>query len=134
MVVVIDSDKSGPDDDLKPHAQRLLDEIDDEDGIVWITAGREMENYIDGQKLQDALKTLHPHLYVKEGKTGPFDHAFYFFRKNSKEPNRNETYKNGDKVGAASLIAECAPDFTVLDLGERVEQLVTFLKYVNGLS
>lgn len=134
MVVVIDSDKAGPDDELKPHALRLLDEMNDEDGMVWISAGREIENYVDGQRLQDALKTLHPQLYVKEGKTGSFDHAFYFYRKNLNDASRNETYKHGDKVGAASLIAEGDADFTVLDLAERIQELVGFLLRANGLS
>lgn len=134
MAVVIDSDKSHSKDSLKPHAKRLLKEMDNEGGMVWISAGRELENYVDGNKLQEALKTLHPELYVKPGKTGQFDHAFYFFRKSAANTDRNETYKKGDKVGAASKIAEHEADFTILDLRERIGQLVEMILRANNLQ
>ncbi|WP_342070399.1 AAA family ATPase [Yoonia algicola] len=134
MAVVIDSDKSHPNAELKHHAIRLLKEMDDAGGMVWVTAGREMENYIDGKKLQDALRELHPQLYEKPGKTGQFDHAFYFFRKNPKDPARHVTHKNGDKVGAASIITKGEADLTILDLRERIEELVAMLLRANDLQ
>ncbi len=133
MAVIIDSDKSHPTDPLKPHARRLQDELKKEGGMAWITAGREMENYVDGQRLQKALKGLHPKLYVKPGKIGQFDHAFYFYRKNPAKPGRLETYKNGDKVGAATIIANAPADLSILDLRVRIEQLVHYVSQANGL-
>ena len=74
----------------KPHAQRLLEELGAGGGQAWVTAGREVENYVDGARLQEVLKQIHPKLYVAAGKTGPYDHAFYFYR----DDQKGVTYKS----------------------------------------
>ena len=45
-VVLMDNDKSYESDELKPNVQKIVDEVKAMDGIAWITAGREIENYI----------------------------------------------------------------------------------------
>ncbi|MCE8471717.1 AAA family ATPase, partial [Rhodovulum sulfidophilum] len=42
LAIVIDSDKSSAQARLKPAAQRLLDEMQDSECVVWITKGREI--------------------------------------------------------------------------------------------
>ena len=135
MAIVIDSDKDRADAPLKPHAQRLVDEMSEAiGGMVWITAGREIENYVDGERLQSALKELHPKLYLEPGKTGQFDHAFYFFRKNPDDLNRRQTYKDGNKVGAASIVCKGEPDVDVLDLREKLQELTRMIRRANGID
>ncbi|MEM9436238.1 MAG: AAA family ATPase [Pseudomonadota bacterium] len=133
MAIVLDSDKSHADDELKAHVRRIIEEMHGDGGMVWVTAGREIENYVPGDDLQSALEALHPKLYVKRGNTGQFDHAFYFFRSSAKDPNRNEIYKNGDKVGAANIIAQSEANLGILDLRERVDELVAMIKRANNL-
>ncbi len=134
MAIVLDSDRGRADDPLKPHAQRILDEMEDDDsGMVWITKGREIENYVDGEKLQAALQKLHPNLYIGAGKTGQFDHAFYFYRKDPDKPEQRKTHKDGNKVGAATAICADAADLDVLDLRERVEALTAMIREANGM-
>lgn len=91
MAIVLDSDKDSPDRDLKEHAERIVTEMSKSGCIAWVTEGREIENYIDPDKLQLALKKIHPTIYAKPAKTGKFDHAFYFYRKN--EGSNNSIYK-----------------------------------------
>lgn len=134
MAIVIDSDKASADEELKPHARRLSEELERDNGLVWITAGREIENYIDGVRLQNALAQRHPKIYVKACRTGQFDHAFYFMRKDPKRPGKNITHKEGDKVGAASIIAEDDADLDILDLRERIGDLVAFILRANSLQ
>nr|WP_306045011.1 AAA family ATPase [Nioella sp. MMSF_3534] len=134
MAIVIDSDIEHEGGSLKPHAQRLVDEFDGHKGLVWITEGREIENYVDGTKLQSALQGLHPQLYKSAGKTGSFDHAFYFYRDDPEKPGRNKTYKMGNKVGAAEIICSESADLSILDLKERVEELVAMLQRANGME
>lgn len=133
IVILIDSDRNSETDSLKPHAQRIVDEMRDSYGIVWITEGREVENYVDGAILQDALKTIHTKLYKAPGKTGKYDHSFYFFRDDPKNPGRNSTYKDGDKVGAAHIVCQKSADLDMLDLRERMSELVALLRKANGL-
>ena len=99
-----------------------------------MTAGREVENYIDGAKLQAALKRLHSGIYRAPCKTGPFDHAFYFFRDNPKKPGERQTFKEADKVGAAAIVCEGAADLDILDLRKKIELLVAMIRKSNGLS
>ncbi|OAN78224.1 hypothetical protein A8B82_10815 [Sulfitobacter sp. EhC04] len=133
MAIVLDSDRSKPQDELKPHAQRIVDEMSKGSGVVWITKGREIENYLDGDTLQAVMKDVHPQLYKKAGKTGPFDHAFYFYRKDPDNPGRNKTHTTGDKVGAAALICDQSADFAPLDLNERIEEIVAMVHSANNL-
>ncbi|WP_128253739.1 AAA family ATPase [Falsirhodobacter deserti] len=134
MAFVIDSDRESELSSLKPHAERLQREMRSGGGVVWITAGREMENYIRGSRIQDALKVLHPKLYCAKGNTGPFDHAFYFFREDPKKPGKRVTYKDGDKVGVATIICSEEADLDVLDLRDRVDDVVAMILRANGIQ
>lgn len=133
MAIVLDSDKGADDDELKPHAQRIVEEMSEGTGVVWVTEGREIENYVDGGELQSALKILHPRLYKKAGKTGQYDHAFYFSREDPKNADRLMTYKSGDKVGAATLICDKPAELDNLDLRDRIDELVEMIHKANDL-
>lgn len=133
LAIVIDSDKNSPQSRLKPAAQRLLEEMKDSESIVWITKGREIENYVDPTVLQEALKTLHPSIYLKPDKVGPYDHAFYFFRKNARKAD-DGVYTKGDKVGAALKVCEKPADLRVLDLQARISELAAMIRRANAAS
>jgi predicted ATPase len=134
MAILMDSDRSEDSAPLKPHAQRIVEELASGGGIAWITAGREVENYVEGDRLQKALKALHPRVYKDAGPTGRFDHAFHFYRDNPSRPGYRETFKDGDKVGAARLVCETPPDLSRLDLRERLEELCLMICKANGLE
>jgi predicted ATP-dependent endonuclease of OLD family len=133
IAVLIDSDKDKPRAQLKPAAKRLRDEISKDGGIVWITKGREIENYVPHEVMQETLKVRHPKVYGASTAGGAFDHAFYFERKNPKA-GAEKIYTNADKVGAATIICGegKAVDFSVLDLKERVTELAQMIWDANG--
>jgi predicted ATP-dependent endonuclease of OLD family len=133
MAIIIDSDRDSASASLKPHTQRLLDEMSDDGGLVWITAGREMENYVDGSELQKVIKELHPRIFVAEGKTGQYDHAFYFFRANTEKEGHKVTCKDADKVGIANKICQMDARLDILDLRERIIALTDMIRKANGL-
>jgi hypothetical protein len=136
MAILLDSDRETADSPLKPHAQRILDELTAGVGVAWVTAGREVENYVEGPKLQAALKELHPNLYQAAGKTGQYDHAFYFWRDdpNSQQEGQRKTFKGADKVGAAILVCKQDADLDRLDLRERIGELICMICKANGLT
>lgn len=134
MAIIIDSDRDSATAELKPHAQRLHEEINRDGGLVWITAGREMENYVDGSKLQVAIKELHSRLFVSEGKTGRYDHAFYFYREDPKKKGQRLTCKDADKVGIANKICENEANLDILDLRKRISDLTILIRKANGLT
>ncbi|MBL3611020.1 AAA family ATPase [Rhodovulum sulfidophilum] len=133
LAIVIDSDKSIPQARLKPAAQRLLDEMQDSECVVWITKGREIENYVEPAVLQEALKACHPTIYRNPDKVGQYDHAFYFVRKNGKK-SEGDVYTKGDKVGAALRVCEKPADLSILDLKARIGELAAMIRRANGVS
>jgi hypothetical protein len=72
-------------------------------------------------------------LYLSAGRTGKYDHAFYFFREDPKKPGQRKTYKDGDKVGAASIVCSKPADLEILDLHDRVKEVVGMIKRANGI-
>lgn len=132
LAIVIDSDKSSPRAPLKPAAQRLKDEMSDSGSVVWITEGREIENYVKPAVLHDALRACHPNIYHEQDKVGLFDHAFYFIRKRAKK-SEDRVFTKGDKVGAALLVCEQPADLSVLDLKARIEELTAMIRRANDL-
>lgn len=57
FVVICDSDKKSEDSDLKGRVQRIRDEISETpSGMIWITQGKEIENYLPGDVLKLALE------------------------------------------------------------------------------
>ncbi|QCO55398.1 hypothetical protein EOK75_06200 [Pseudorhodobacter turbinis] len=78
MAIILDSDKDSPGAELKPAVSRLKSDLSGGGGLVWITEGREVENYINPQILHEALKNTHSTSYKAPAETSPYDHAFYF--------------------------------------------------------
>lgn len=126
FAVVLDSDKESPQAKLKPAVARIRDEMATGPGIVWITKGREIENYVNPEELHDALKKLHPNIYQAPCAVGPYDHAFYFTRKDGKMEFK------GDKVGAALKVCEQPADLSIFDLKAQITILVAMIKAANG--
>ncbi|MEQ8655896.1 MAG: AAA family ATPase [Hyphomicrobiales bacterium] len=134
MAIVIDSDRSKSREKLKPHAQRLKREMSEGPGVAWVTAGREVENYIDGNAVQAALKIIHPKIYKGAGSTGRYDNSFHFLREDPEKKGVQISYAGADKVGLANLLCEDAADLSLLDLRERITELVKMIREANNLS
>lgn len=52
VIVLVDRDRSSEGDSLKPRANRALDTVGRVGGVAWVTAGREIENYIPADALR----------------------------------------------------------------------------------
>ena len=64
--IIVDSDKRKANQSLNSTKQRVLDEIEKSHGFGWVTAGREIENYITGTTMLSALKVVHPNTTFKQ--------------------------------------------------------------------
>ena len=133
MAMVLDSDRGADTDSLKPHVERLISGLARNETLFWITKGREIENYVEGTILQAALKKIHPRLYSKAGKTGIFDHAYYFMQEDPDMPGHHRTFKNVDKVKLANHICSKPANLDILDLKERITNLGNMVQKANGL-
>lgn len=61
MAVVIDSDKKSPQTRLNASKRRVIDELkkDPKTGVVWVTAGYTIENYVPEEALTRAIQEVH---------------------------------------------------------------------------
>ncbi|RWU12032.1 hypothetical protein EGC76_02225 [Pseudidiomarina gelatinasegens] len=59
-VIVFDSDKASSQSRLSSTKQRLKQEFDNGPGYTWVTAGREIENYLDAEALEMSIQEVHP--------------------------------------------------------------------------
>ncbi len=105
-----------------------MDEFSLAKGISWITKGREIENYVEPETLHRALEAAHPALYGKPNKTGQYDHSFYFKKKTG------GIHKTANKVKVARIVCEEKANLDVLDLKQRINDLVKMIKRANGIG
>lgn len=132
MAIILDSDKDGPRAKLKPAVSRLKSDLSDGGGVVWITKGREVENYIHPELLHEALRSTHSTSYKAPAETGPYDHAFYFERK-KRDSKGSTIHKAADKVSVAAYVCQKPADLDILDLKARTNEVVELIRKANGL-
>jgi hypothetical protein len=120
IAIVIDSDKKNNRDSINQTKTRVLEEIERTHGFGWITAGREMENYIPTSRLQDILHTVHSHTTFRPPRT-QWDCAY------ATNTSRNFA---ADKIAIARAYA-VKVDLDVLDLRQKLEGLATFIRNAN---
>ena len=126
--VLIDSDKNSRSSRLKFHAKRISDEVNSDRTSVWITKGREIENYVAPDALHNAIQEAHPRAYQDGLATGQYDHAFYF--KDIKGHER----KDANKTKVAKFVSEKSADFDMLDLKTRIRELCKRIRAANNLE
>jgi hypothetical protein len=130
LAIVIDSDKASEGDEINATKKRIVSEFS-APAFAWITNGREVENYIQHAALQDAVKRAHPKIYDRSAKGGRFDHPLYFYRAKEDGGGKGVLEKDADKVKVAKLVCKQAPDLSVLDLADQVDNLVKFIRAAN---
>lgn len=122
-VVVMDSDKGKPQAKINLTKKRIKSEFDGQDaGFAWITAGREIENYVDRSILVQALEAVKPEYAVGAG-VGKFDRAI---------PMPDDGYRY-DKLRVAREVATRDANLDVLDLRQKLVQLANFILHANGI-
>lgn len=123
-VIVIDSDRSSAHKHLNKTKKRLQDEFNNGPGHAWITAGREIENYILPDQLRAAIANTCQQFKVVTN-FERFDNCLRI-----KSGKGNET--QAPKVEIARYIAsKYKPDFNILDLKAQVEKLIVFILNSN---
>lgn len=118
--IVMDSDRSAAKASINATKKRLKDEFD-VDGFSLVTAGREIENYLNPASLREALSSVHPQLEIATS-LGRFDNAVTLKAKDGQS-------RQADKVRVANAIkAICsAPDFDRFGLRADMAKLVQFI-------
>nr|WP_248376329.1 AAA family ATPase [Vibrio cyclitrophicus] len=125
-VIMFDSDKESSRARINSTKQRLKNEFNDGSGFAWVTKGREVENYLSHDLVEESVITVHPSAQELVAK-GDWENLLKYKKQNS----RIERTASKVKV-ARHYIENNSPDFSVLDLNARVTQLCEFIGHANG--
>lgn len=123
FVVVIDSDKTGPQKRLSPAKKRLISELEgNENSHTWVTKGYTIENYVPQALLREAFAEAHP-----KSAELPWDGTTY------SNPLKVEEPASPDKVKIARRIVETWGDRKSwpLDLRPEVAKLLAMIRRAN---
>jgi hypothetical protein len=91
---------------------------------VWITSGREIENYVDEATLAAAVKIVHPSIGIRKA-AGQFTSALDY------DGGKGGTFKGIDKVRIAKRVALGKADLSILDLRTQAKRLESFIRAAN---
>lgn len=122
VAIVIDSDKRKSRDLLNATKSRVLDEIEKTSGFGWLTAGREIENYIPAPEMKGALSIVHRSMSFKDAKS-QWDCCY--------EAADNKKPFAADKIAIAREATKTVT-LEILDLRTKAEGLVQFIKSANN--
>lgn len=120
VAILIDSDKRNKSTALNATKTRVFEEVERIGGFGWVTAGREVENYIESTVMQGALNSVHPNLTFN---ASPGQWACSYEPKNGKK-------ESIDKIALAKAAINSV-DLDVLDLRTKVTALVQFIQNAN---
>ncbi len=123
-IIMFDSDKENSRKHLSPTKKRLKKEFNEGKGFAWVTKGREVENYLNNNKIEESVLAVHPSA-KKLLKKGDWENLLKY--KNTKN---QEITANKVKV-ARHYVANNTPNFSVLDLDICIAKVCDFINDVN---
>ena len=93
-------------------------------GYAWITDGREIENYLPGDGLKEAINMTMPSAKINSG-FGQYENTLSVITKGGKA-------SQASKVDVAKYITgQTLPDLEILDLNRQIKRLVSFIEESN---
>lgn len=138
VAILMDSDKSNTRTPINDTKRRIKREFEDHGGLAWVTKGREVENYVEYHRIQAAVKDIYPNRYRSPLQESQFNHALHYERlvpKRKKGGGQHggviETVVDKVKV-SHRVIADGKRDLGQLDLKERIQELVLFIRRANA--
>lgn len=120
VAVVMDSDRTASRGRVNSTKKRIVEELKT-DGFAWLTAGREIENYLPPALSSDAIRAIVGTDISQLGGVGQYDKTYIYIDKKGNE-------RSVDKVKLARQMVSSRADLGVLDLRKRIEELVTFIR------
>ncbi|MCG4864242.1 AAA family ATPase [Streptococcus mitis] len=125
-IIVIDSDKTDSKKQINRTKQRIKREFDNNQAIVWITKGKEIENYLS--------RKIFKKKYKIDKQIGQYEKIDEFLNNNSKNKKQGNYYvrnKVSESIEIAKLIEK--EDLLVLDLEKQIYNVINKIKLWNGL-
>jgi hypothetical protein len=124
MVVLMDSDKASKKLTINGTKQRIVTEWADQPGFAWVTAGREIENYVDPDAMLEALNAVAPGRNHRRP-ASPFCQSI---------PTDIKGRARVDKLKVARWLCEKQKlSLARMDLENQIKRLCEFIRSANHL-
>jgi predicted ATP-dependent endonuclease of OLD family len=127
LVIVIDSDRPKKGHKMNATKRRVRDEFDNGRGFAWVTAGREIENYVPPEIMLDAVQTVYPSA-VGLSTTERYEHTYHFVKADG-----NVKCNGIDKVKIARKVVEFEANLDRFELRRDIQRLSKFIRECNDL-
>lgn len=126
-IIVIDSDKTNPNKKINKTKQRIRKEFNKNQSIVWITQGKEIENYLS--------RNIFKKIYNVDKQIGQYEKIDDFLNTNCRKKNKGSHYVT-HKVSESVLIAKemLLEDINILDLEKQISTIVKQIETWNGIQ
>ena len=126
-IIVIDSDKTNPNKKINKTKQRIRKEFNKNQAIVWITQGKEIENYLS--------RNIFKKTYNVDKQIGQYEKIDDFLNKNSRKKNMGNYYVTNKVSESISIAKEMLlEDINVLDLERQISTIVKQIRTWNGMQ
>ncbi len=130
--IFFDSDKDKFDAEINETKKRLKEEFDEGEGFAWVTAGRETENYVNPDHIEECVKEVHSSalgIISKDKWANTLKYKSSNHEKGKKIPTANKV-----EVARRYVANNYAADLSVYDLKQQIEKLRTFIYKANNLK
>jgi energy-coupling factor transporter ATP-binding protein EcfA2 len=127
VVVVIDSDKRSAHSRINATKRRIRQEISDGrgPGMVWVTKGRTIENYVPRFVLDAALRSTHPSRKVFADNTDPYSDVVG-------KPSPKDSFRPDKIKVAREVCRRWKSGLDYLDLHSTIADLARLIAHANG--
>lgn len=132
VAILIDSDRARKGQRINPTKVRVRKEFTDFGGLVWVTQGREIENYISGRTLGEVIREIHPNSDIRPN-WSQFGNLTKYRRKKDRGRVKNvaKSVLEVDKIKLAHAVTKHNSDLNILDLRQRIEEIIAFIRRAN---
>jgi hypothetical protein len=127
--IVMDSDRGSEQQMIRQTKTRVTTEMEEVGGFCWVTAGREIENYIPRELRLRAIRAAHPQASRLASSPTKFAKPLDFIMVDGRRVE-----KGFDKVRIARAVVDEPANLAVLDLGGRIAALARYVRHANGMQ
>lgn len=126
-IIVIDSDKTDSKKRINQTKLRIKKEFMQNQAIVWITQGKEIENYLS--------RNIFNKVYKVNKQIGQYEKIDDFLNENSRKKNIGKYYVTNKASESISISKEMTrEDINILDLETQISTIVKQIKIWNGIQ
>jgi putative ATP/GTP-binding protein len=126
-IIVIDSDKTDSKQRINRSKARIKNEFKENNSLVWVTQGKEIENYLSQRLIKE--------VYRVDKQIGQYEKIDDFLNDASSNKKLGTFYIRNKVTESIKLVKYMnESDLKILDLEDRIKQIVYRIRLWNGMD